>query len=186
MSIHYKDRDYVEGEKIPEPVNPRKKAKSDIVKSKLNEALGEIPLPELSPGSEEDLALREAIWENIRELGIDESGLDLTGLNGITPGQLEDSDHARLARLVYGMGYLRMLEFLARKPPSWSGNMEQAKLAFAYVKHVETNERDVLKLRSRTQGDQHLDRALNQMQHEVVRIAMIKERILKRGPASDE
>jgi hypothetical protein len=180
MSQHYKDREYVGGG--PKPENPKDK----FVKSQLEKSLDTVPPMEIDPGSSEDLALREAIWNNIKELGIDESGLDLTVVNGVTPGQLEETDHARLARLAYGMGYLRILEFLARKPPNWSGNMEQAKLAFAYVKHVETNERDVLKLNRRTQGDQHLDRALNQMQHEVVRIAMIKERIMRRGPVEDE
>lgn len=146
----------------------------------LESALGPLaPRDGGQPLGADELALREAIWANLRDLNIEDSGLDLTGLSNITPGQIEETDHARLARLAYGMGYIRLLEFLARKPPHWAGNMEQAKLAFAYVKHVETNDRDVLRLNQRTQGDANLDRALVQMQREVVRIALIKEKITR-------
>jgi hypothetical protein len=159
----------------------------DLDQAGLEDSLGPLaPPPGMPTPSEDDLALRKAIWKNLRDLNVDDGGMDLTGLSDISPAQLEETDHARLARLAYGMGYVRLLEFLARRPPHWAGNTEQAKLAFAYVKHVETNDRDVLKLARRTQNDEHLDRALVQMQREVLRLAVVREKITKRvGGGSD-
>lgn len=152
--------------------------------NQIDQALEAIPV-EVPESSQADLALREALWKNLKELGVEAGGMDLTGLSDVTPEQLEETDHARLARLAYGMSYVRVLEFLARRAPSFAGNKDQANLAFAYLKHVETNDRDILKLNQRTQGDQYLDQALTQMQREVVRIALIKERLIKRVSSGD-
>lgn len=125
---------------------------------------------------EPDKELRAAIWKQIGQLGLAQQlapeepsgGLDLSSRE---QRELEKLDHTRLARLVYGLSYVRLLELLARGNANFTQMLEVAKVAMAYVRHVETNDRDTLRLDARNVSDQHLDASIEKMSTEILRVA---------------
>jgi len=98
----------------------------------------------------------------------DVGGADLTKYE---PDDIDSMDNSRLARLVYGLSYVRLLELLSRPTRNFSQTMEVGKLGMAFIRHVETNDRDVLKLDARSTYDRNLDEAIATVSADVMRIA---------------
>lgn len=143
----------------------------------LDKAFKPLPMPKVLVDQKDspDEALRQAIWKQIKQMGLADAVQDEhTGGANLAvhkPDDMEELDSSRLARLVYSLSYVRLLELAARPTKNFNQAMEVGKLLMAYVRHVETNDRDVLKLDARNVRDKHLDEALAQMTTEVMRIA---------------
>jgi len=124
-----------------------------------------------------DAALRLALWHQIKEMGLKDlkdgagGGLNLSAQE---PEELAALDLTRLARMVYNIGYVRLVELAARPTKTLAEQIEVAKLLLAYIRHIETAGREILKLDPRKQADQHLDRAMNEMSEELIRITEYK------------
>ena len=146
--------------------------------TQLDKALTPRPAPDdaLEPLTEADNLLREAIARQLKELKEEDGGLDLRDLDF---QQVEDSDTSRFARMVYGLGYIRMLEALALPPATSSARMEQAKLALAYIRHAETNDREMLRLNKKSTSATHYDKAVEELRYEVIRLASYRRRVLR-------
>jgi hypothetical protein len=123
-----------------------------------------------------------------RQLKVMDSGTGGMDLTEVEYDKLHEADHTRLARLTYGMGYLRLLAFLSRKPPNMSVEAQQAKLSLAYIQHVETNDRATMRLAARSSGEAQLDKDLIVLREDITRIAMLKHRRTEKisGPTSEE
>lgn len=146
--------------------------------AQLDKALTPRPAPPdaLEPLSEADNLLRDAIARQLKGLDAEAGGLDLRDLDF---QQVEDSDTSRFARMVYGLGYIRMLEALSLPPATASARMEQAKLALAYIRHAESNDREIMRLNERSTSATHYDKAVEELRHEVVRIASYRRRVIR-------
>lgn len=140
-----------------------------------------------------DLTLPDETSEIERELEadlrrqlrqVDQAGVGGLDLTETDYDNIQQADHTRLARLTYGMGYLRLLAFLSRKPPNMTVEAQQAKLSLAYIQHVETNDRETLRISSRTVGEAQLDKDLTVLREEVTRIATIRQRRAERFVAT--
>lgn len=136
--------------------------------------------------------LRAAIWEALRQVGVAPGG-DAAAMLAEPTSQdlsarevadLEFVDTSRIARVNRVLAELRMMELFAA--PQRGGNrFEVAKLALGYMRHVDTCERDLMKMGARKDlSDTHLDSALVEMQKETVRFAM-KYRKLDGAPDAE-
>lgn len=136
----------------------------------------DLPLPDGT--SEVERELEEDLRRQLRRM--DEPGIGGLDLTEAEYDDIQEADHTRLARVTYGMGYLRLLAFLSRKPPNMSVEAQQAKLSLAYIQHVETNDRETLRISSRTVGEAQLEKDLTVLREEVTRIATIRQRRAER------
>lgn len=85
------------------------------------------------------------------------------------------TEASSLARRAYVASYIRLLEVLAQPAISPSHALEQAKLGLAYIRHAETNDKEMLRLGSR-ESDPALDQAIHQLEEEITHIAVAKVR----------
>jgi len=155
---------------------------NDIPSDKALEA--EIVDPPLDLVHKIERELEAELRNQLKRIGPSpEGGLDLTDVDY---DDVQEADHTRLARLTYGMGYLRLLAFLSRRPPNIATEAQQAKLSLAYIQHVETNDRATLRLSARTVGEAQLDTDLVTLREEITRIAFLRTRREERLNAPEE
>lgn len=138
----------------------------------LSESFALRPAPDGTLAIDPDERLRAAIWEQIRALGL--TGEGAVDLRAQSADEVESLDVTRVARMCYGLGYSRLLEIFAQPPPNYTQKLEVGKLALAFIRHTETNDRDTLKLNAISPADRHFDRAIEEMQAEVVRVARLR------------
>ncbi len=151
----------------------------------IGQALAPRPAPPdaLPALTDADLILREALWMQMRQMGMDPcQGLDLRQRE---LAEYEQMDAARYATIARGMSYLRLIEFLSRPPQNFAQQDRQATLGLAYLKYIETDGRDLLAKRGGGLPEEQLERISVELRQKLTWLASATAKPVEVVAASD-